>query len=198
MTRGLKRLRLDASRSIRGIALGRLRVGCVVCQVIVLAVSAPLFLAAPLGAIREHDRREASEAAARDQWLLLRERMRVATSDLRLLGYSVETPEHETGDAAMNRLLDYVNATAGEVGAVVRVFDRAGQGSGGDGFARVSLDTNFLQMVSIIQGIKALTLPVRVDEFQVASAGKNSDIVSLSLAFSVVESFQLKTQGRSK
>jgi len=75
---------------------------------------------------------------------------------------------------------------ASEAGAAVRAFERAGQGFGSGGFARISLDTNFLQMLVIIEGIARLSLPVVVERFEARHADDNTDRVSLSLSFSHV------------
>ena len=178
--------------SIRAMSARRFVMCCFVCHGLVIALSALVFVVRPFDELQRRRNDQATQKSFRDAVGALNERIKVARSDVERYGPDAKWRGAVTDDAFMNRVFDQISATASGVGASVHSFERAGQGFGSEGFARVSLDTNFLQMSQFLSALTELTLPVRVEEFEVTHESKSMDRILFSLVFSLTRVAQME------
>ena len=170
---------------IRRMPAGRSLMCCLPCHAFVLGLSVFLFVAQPLAQLQSRRQEEADRVSARESMLVLRERGNRARAELHRYAPDVQSHGSVVKDVLLNRLFDRATAMASELGVTVQLFERAGQGLDKDGFARVTFDTNFLQMAAFVDSLSRMSLPVKVEEFHASHNDKNSDMISFSLAFSV-------------
>jgi hypothetical protein len=171
--------------SIRVMSARRFVMCCFVCHALVIALSALVFVVRPFEELQRRRSDQATRNNFRDAVGALNERIKVTRSDVDSYGPDAKWRGAVTDDAFMNRVFDQISAKASGVGASVHSFERAGHGFGSEGFARVSLDTNFLQMSLFLSSLTELNLPVRVEEFEVSDESQSMDRILFSLVFSL-------------
>lgn len=162
---------------------------CTLVQVTVLVWTMLLFVAAPLRELSNDREKQATGDLIVETLRIHREKIRALRDEFDSYGLRHDSyGESMTSiddDARMNLLFEWLSHLANETGTSIRLFERAGQGFNFDGFAQVSLDTNFLQMNDLLHALSQSALPVHVTEFSARQVSDSLDKISFSLTISL-------------
>ncbi len=162
---------------------------CTLVQVTVLVSTMLLFVAAPLRELSNNREKQATEGLIAENARMHREKILALRAEFDSYGLH---PDSDGGsvsgldeDTRMNLLFEWLSHLANESGGSIRLFERAGQGLNIDGFAQVSLDTNFLQMNALLHALSNSVLPVHITEFSARQVSDSLDKISFSLTISL-------------
>lgn len=167
----------------------RLAMGCAMLHTVALAVMSLVFIIRPLDQLEIAAERIASQSLSAKNAFTQRERMRALRLEERRYGLSEESRPFMFSEldesARMNLLFERVSWVAREVGISIRSFERAGHGLNLEGFAQVTIDTNFLQMNEFMLALSRLSMPLKIVEFRARRESGHADKISFSLDLSL-------------
>jgi hypothetical protein len=188
MGRGLEK-KNKTWRKLRSLRRWQLVSCCATFQVWALVGGLWLFVAQPLAELDSRREKIATDASTAQLVRTRLGRVRSLRQEQTRLGFTPNAhvfseKELEEGKH-MNFLLEQMSGIARGVGISIRSFERAGQGLNSAGFAQVTLDTNFLQMISFLEALSQISVPVRITEFRAHQMSSSADKISFSLTISL-------------